>query len=179
MKNAGDAFIGRASSLIVLISSIVMIALMVTGGCESNNSGNPSTTPSPSPSPQVTGFPPECEGTFGVDLSCPASSLAASVCLPYFCDIVDDTVTPAEVIDTTTFVFGDNCTDTDCFTLECRDIFNGSVIDADAATIIIETVDDIPVGEDVVGEAEFGLPDGRIIIDSEEFALDCLGIVVP
>ncbi len=170
MKNAGDALIYRTSGLIVLISSIAMIALMVTGGCGGNGSNTP---------PSATGFPPECDGTFGVDLSCPATSLAGSVCLPYFCDIVDDTVTPAEVIDTTTFVFGDNCTDTDCFTLECQDIFNGSVIDADAATIIIETVDGIPVGEDVEGEAEFGLPDGRIIIDSEEFALDCVGIVVP
>lgn len=170
MKNTGDALIGRASSLIVLISSIVMIALMVTGGCGGNGSNTP---------PSATGFPPECDGTFDVDLSCPATSLAGSICLPYFCDIVDDTVAPAEVIDTTTFVFGDNCTDTDCFTLECEDIFNGPVIDADTATIIIETVDGIPVGEDAVGEAEFGLPDGRIIIDSEEFALDCQGIVVP
>jgi hypothetical protein len=169
MNSAGDVLIGRASSLIVLISSIVMIALMVTGGCDSNNNG----TPAP------TGFPPECDGTFDVDLSCPATSLAGSVCLPYFCDIVDDTVAPAEVIDTTTFVFGDNCTDTDCFTLECQDIFNGSVIDADAATVIIETVDGTPVGENVEGSVFQGTPDGRIIIGNEEFALDCLGFVTP
>ena len=34
MKNAGDALIYRTSGLIVLISSIAMIALMVTGGWE-------------------------------------------------------------------------------------------------------------------------------------------------
>jgi len=72
MKNAGDALIYRTSGLIVLISSIAMIALMVTGGCGGNGSNTP---------PSATGFPPECDGTFGVDLSCPATSLAGSVCL--------------------------------------------------------------------------------------------------
>ncbi|MGH7851718.1 MAG: hypothetical protein ACREOP_15600 [Thermodesulfobacteriota bacterium] len=173
MKNAGDALIYRTSGLIILISSIVMIALMITGGCDGSGNGDNS------PPPGATGFPPECDGTFDVDLSCPATSLAGSVCLPYFCDIVDDSVSPAEVIDTTTFVFGDQCTDTDCFTLECQDIFNGSVIDADAATVIIETVDGTPVGEDVEGNVFQGTPDGRIIIGNEEFVLDCLGFVTP
>ncbi|GEM_PF-2085174 len=175
MKNTGDALIGRASSLIVLISSIVMIALMVTGGCESGGHGGPSFTPSPAP----TGFPPECEGTFGVDLSCPAASLAASVCLPYVCDIFDDTGSPAVEIDSIQFVFGDSCTNTDCFTLECQGIFNGSVFDAESATIMVEDVSGFVVGEDVEGEIEFGLPAGRIIIEGEDFPIDCSGIVVP
>lgn len=169
MKNAGDVLIGRASSLIVLISSIVMIAFMVTGGCNSNNNG----TPAP------TGFPPECDGTFDVDLSCPATSLAGSTCLSYLCDIIDNSEEPPLIIDNITVVFGDHCTDTDCFTLECQDIFNGSVIDADTATFIIETVDGTPVGEDVEGNVFQGTPDGVIIIDGEEFALDCNGFITP
>ena len=170
MKNAGDVLIGRASSLIVLISSIVMIAFMVTGGCDGSGNGDNS------PPPGATGFPPECDGTFDVDLSCPATSLAGSTCLPYLCDIVDDSEEPPAIIDNLTVVFGDNCTDTDCFTLECQDI---SVIDADAATIIIDSVSGTPVGEDVEGNVFQGTPDGRIIIGNEEFALDCNGFITP
>ena len=170
MKNAGDALIDRTSGLIVLISTIVMIALMVTGGCDSNSNGDSSPTPAP------TGFPPECDGTFGVDLSCPATSLAGSVCLPYVCDVIDDSEEPPMIIDNITVVFGDHCTDTDCFTLECQDI---SVIGADAATIIIESVDGTPVGEDVEGSVFQGTPDGVIIIGGEEFVLDCNGFITP
>ena len=170
MKNTGDAFINRTSSLIVLISSIVMIAFMVTGGCEGDGGGTP---------PSATGFPPECNGTFDVDLSCPASSLSGSTCLPYVCDIVDDTGNSPEIVDTTTIIFGKSCTQADCFTLECQDIFNGPVIDADAATIVIESVSGTPVGGDVGGKVFQGTPDGRIIIDGEEFALDCNGFITP
>ena len=174
MKSTGDVLINRTSGLIVLISSIIMIALMVTGGCDSSN-GNSSPTPTPGP----TGFPPECDGTFGVDLSCPAESLEGSVCLPYFCDIIDDSEPPGNVIDTITIVFGDHCTASDCFTLGCQDIFNGTVFNADSATIVIETVDGTPVGEDTMGEVNMGVPDGRIIIDGEDFALDCQGFITP
>ena len=170
MKNAGDALINRTAEFIVLISSIVMIALMVTGGCESGGGNSP---------PSPTGFPPECNGTFDVDLSCPASSLAGSTCLPYVCDIIDDSGNTPEIVDTTTIVFGDKCTETDCFTLECQDIFNGPVIDAEAASVAIESVSGAPVGEEVEGGVFQGAPDGRIIIDGEEFALDCNGIVTP
>ncbi len=168
MKNAGDALIYRTSGLIVLISSIAMIALMVTGGCDGNGDN--------SPPPGATGFPPKCDGTFDVDLSCPATSLAGSVCLPYVCDVIDDSEEPPMIIDNITVVFGDNCTDTDCFTLECQDI---SVIDADAATIIIDSVSGMPVGEDVEGSVFQGTPDGVIIIGGEEFVLDCNGFVTP
>jgi hypothetical protein len=53
------------------------------------------------------------------------------------------------------------------------------VIGADAAVVIIESVSGTPVGEDVEGSVFQGTPDGRIIIDGEEFALDCNGIVTP
>ena len=175
MKNAGDVLIGRASSLIVLISSIVMIAFMVTGGCESGGHGGPSLTPHPTPG-GATDFPPECINTFNVDLSCPATSLAGSTCLPYLCDIIDNSEEPPLIIDNLTVVFGDHCTDTDCFTLECQDI---SVIDANTATIIIDSVSGTPVGEDVEGNVFQGTPDGVIIIGGEEFALDCNGFITP
>ncbi|MEW6144376.1 MAG: hypothetical protein AB1598_05095 [Thermodesulfobacteriota bacterium] len=166
MKNRGDALINRAAEMIVIISSVAVIALMAVGGCNNGGHGEPA----------PTGFPPECEGTFDVDLSCPATSLAGSVCLPYSCDVIDDGVEPPMVIDSIIIVFGDHCTDTDCFTLECQDI---SVIGADSATIIIESVSGTPVGEDVEGSVFQGLPDGRIIIDGEEFALDCTSIITP
>ena len=53
------------------------------------------------------------------------------------------------------------------------------MIDADAATIIIESVSGTPVGEDVEGSVFQGTPDGRIIIGGEEFALDCNGFITP
>lgn len=175
MKNSGDTLINRVAEMIILVSSVAVIAFMAVGGCESGGHGGPSFTPSPAP----TGFPPECEGTFGVDLSCPAESLAGSFCLPYTCDIFDDSTSPAVEIDSITVVFGDQCMATDCFTLECQGILNGSVFDADSATLVVEDVSGFVVGEDVEGEIEFGLPAGRILIEGEEFPFGCDGIVVP
>jgi hypothetical protein len=166
MKKAGDRYLNRAAEIIVIISSVAVIAFMAVGGCNNGGHGEPS----------PTGFPPECDGTFGVDLNCPAGSLAGSVCLPYVCDVINDSEEPPMIVDNITVVFGDHCTDTDCFTLECQDI---SVIGADSATIIIESVDGMPVGEGAMGVVDSGLPDGRIIIDGEEFALDCDGFVIP
>ena len=174
MKKCSETLINRAVEFIVIFSSLLSIALMVTGGCNNGGHGSPEVTPSPTP--LLTGFPPECDGTFGVDLSRPATSLAGSICLPYFCDVIDDSVSPPEVVDTITVVFGNHCSDSDCFTLECGDT---SVLDADSATIIIESVNGTPVGEDAMGVVDSGLPDGRIIIGGEEFLLDCNAIVVP
>ncbi|HSC35477.1 MAG TPA: hypothetical protein VLG45_09395, partial [Thermodesulfobacteriota bacterium] len=63
MKNSGDALISRAAEVIVLIGSIAMIALMVTGGCESGGHGGTAVTPTPG---GATDFPPECINTFNV-----------------------------------------------------------------------------------------------------------------
>lgn len=172
MNYKGDAIMYRLAEFIVVFSSLLIVALMVTGGCNNGGHGGPSVTPSPPP----TGFPPECERTFNVDLSCPAASLAGSVCLPYVCDVIDDSIEPPVQIDNLTIVFGDHCTDTDCFTLECQDI---SVLDSDAATVIIESVNGMAVGPDVEGTIFQGIPDGVIIIDGEEFLLDCVGFVTP
>ena len=87
MKNTGDALIDRTSGLIVLISSIVMIALMVTGGCE----GNGRQTPLPRRQGSLRNAT-----VLSMSISAvPPTSLAGSTCLPYVCDIVDDTEEPA------------------------------------------------------------------------------------
>ena len=174
MKSNGDAIINRIAEFIVVFSSLLIVALMVTGGC-GNNGGNES-TPTPSPTPLLTGFPPECDGTFGVDLSCPATSLAGSVCLPYGCDVIDNSEEPPLHLDNFTIVFGDHCADTDCFTLECQDI---SILGADSATVIIESVNGMAVGDDAMGIVDSGLPNGRIIIDGTEFSFECNFIIVP
>jgi len=174
MKYKGDVLINRIAEFIVVFSSLLIVALMVTGGCNNGKHGGPSVTSTPTPA--LTGFPPECDGTFGVDLSCPATSLAGSVCLPYVCDVIDDSEEPPMRIDNITIVFGDHCTDTECFTLECQDV---SVLDSDAATVIIESVSGIAVGPDVEGSVYQGIPDGVIVIDGEEFLLDCIGFITP
>jgi hypothetical protein len=170
VKQIGDAIITRSVELIIFTSSIVMIAFMISGGCGGNGGGEP---------PVRTGFPPECNGTFVIDLSCPASSLAGSVCLPYICDVIDDSGIMPEIVDTLTIVFGSSCTDTDCFTLECLDLTGQSGVFAEEASINIESVDDMPVGPDVEGEVGFGFPKGTLFRGEDEFLLDCNSAVVP
>jgi hypothetical protein len=179
MKNEGDVLIGRASSLIVLISSIAMIALMVTGGCESNNSGNPSTTPSPSPSPQVTGFPPEC-GSPNIDLGCPAGSFLDFDCYSYDCDILDNSTEPPGEVDSFRIIFVRSCAETDCFSLECLDLKQGARTVAEEASITFDEINGMPVGEDVEGETGFVFSIiGSIEIEGEVFGLDCESGPVP
>ncbi|MAT39335.1 MAG: hypothetical protein CL946_07000 [Ectothiorhodospiraceae bacterium] len=178
MREAEDSFVRRTSAVIVIISSLVTISLMLTGGCDGSATSIQIPTPTPTFAPS-TGFPPECDGTFNVSLSCPATSLAGSVCQPYWCDIIDDSIEPGAIVDEIAVVFGGACTDIDCFTLECQDIHSRiTETSIGQATVIIETVNDIPVGEDE-GEEFSGLPDGRILIDGENFLLDCNSIIVP
>ena len=179
MREAEDSFVRRASTIIVIISSVVIISLMLTGGCDGTATSIQIPTPTPTLAPS-TGFPPACDGTFDVSLSCPAASLASSVCQPYWCDVIDDSTEPGAIVEEIAVVFGDACTDVDCFTLECQDIHSRiTETSIGQATIIIETVNDIPVGENVEGEEFSGLPDGRILIDGENFLLDCNSIIVP
>ncbi|MEQ9619769.1 MAG: hypothetical protein RIG61_11440 [Deltaproteobacteria bacterium] len=173
MNKVEEPFAERVAEIIILISSLVIIAFMITGGCEGSGGA------SPTPQPATTGFPPECDGTFDIDLSCPATSLAGSVCLPYICDIIDDSTEIPEIVDNITIVFGKKCTDTDCFRLECEDLKNESGTVAEEASIVIESVNDTPVGEDVEGQESFGFPKGAIFIGGEEFFLDCNSAVVP
>lgn len=173
MKTAEDTLIRRAAGAIVIISSLIIISLMITGGCSSSD-GNPTPTNAP-----TTGFPPECNGTFDVSLSCPATSLAGSFCQTYVCDIIDDGTEPVVITESLFVRFGEKCTDIDCFTLECQDLRTDSDSTIGEAIILVETVSGTPVGEGVEGEVFSGLPDGRIIIGDEDFQLDCNGLIVP
>ncbi len=179
MKTAEDSLIRRAAGAIIIIVSLTIISLMITGGCDGTATSKQIPTPTPTWTPS-TGFPPACDGTFDVSLSCPAGSLAGSVCQPYWCDIIDDSIEPGTIVDEISVVFGDSCTDVDCFTLECQSIHSRlTETSIEQATIIIETVNNIPVGPDVEGEFFTGMPDGRIIIDGQDLLLDCNSIIVP
>ena len=179
MRDAEDSFARRASTVIVIISSLVIISLMLTGGCDGTATSIQIPTPTPTWAPS-TGFPPHCDGTFDVSLGCPATSLAGSVCQPYWCDVIDDSIEPGAIVEEIAVVFGDACTDVDCFTLECQGIHSRiTETSIGQATIIIETVNDIPVGEDVEDEFFSGMPDGRIILDGQDLLLDCNSIIVP
>jgi hypothetical protein len=171
MKKAGNALINHSAELIVLISSVVMIAFMITGGCGGNGSNPRRRRPQDSP--------PECNGTFGVDLSCPAESLAGSTCLPHGCEVVDNSGSIPEPVDTIQIIFGSSCTDTDYFTLECRNLRGQSGIFAEEASISIDSVNDIPVSPDVEGQADYGLPKGTIFTGDNEYLLDCNSYTVP
>lgn len=171
MKTTESTFLTRACSLIVLVTSLSIIGLMIYGGCSSN--GQP---PPPIRTPGGTGFPPECDGTFDVSLSCPAVSLEDSPCLTYVYDVIDNSgPEPVVVNEFVRIRFGELCTALDCFTLECEGIESG----IGDATFIIETVNDITVGEDVQGEINSGLPEGPIFIGEDEFFFDCQGTIVP
>jgi len=170
MKTTESAFLTRICSLIILVTSLTIIGTMIYGGCSSDG------TPSPTRTPGGTGFPPECDNTFDVSLSCPAVSLEGSPCLTYVYDVIDDSgPEPVVVEDFVTIRFGEKCAAADCFTLECEGIESG----IGDATFIIETVNDITVGEDVQGEIYSGLPEGPIFIGEDEFFFDCQGTIVP
>ena len=179
MREAEDSFVRRAAAAIVIFSSIVIISLMLTGGCDGSATSIQIPTPTPTFAPS-TGFPSECDGTFGVSLSCPAASLAGSECLPYSCYVIDDSTEPGEIVDDIILVFGDRCSDIDCSTLECQGAFS-TITDSSIGefTILIETVNDIPVGPDGGGERLYGTPDGRIIIDGQDLLLDCYAVMMP
>jgi hypothetical protein len=170
MKNAGDALIYRTSGLIVLISSIVMIALMVTGGCGGNGSNTP---------PSATGFPPEC-GSPNIDLSCPAGSFLDFDCYSYDCGILDNSTEPPGEVDSFHIIFVRSCAETDCFSLECMDLKQGARTVAEEASITFDEINGMPVGEDEEGETGFVFSiTGSIEIDGSEFGLDCVSGPVP
>ncbi len=170
MKNAGDVLINRSAELIILISSVVMIAFMITGGCGGNGSNTP---------PPTTGFPPEC-GSPNIDLSCPAGSFLDFDCYSYDCDILDNSTEPPGDVDSFQIIFVRSCSETDCFTLDCHDLMQGSRTVAEEAAITIGEVNGMPVGEDVEGDTGFvSSIKGSIEIDGQEFGLDCASGPVP
>ena len=170
MRTAEDTFIQRASAVIVIISSLVIISLMLTGGCDGTAASNQIPTPTPTSVPS-TGFPPECNGTLDISLSCPATDLKGSFCVAYRCYVIDESVEPPAVAETFIIAFDESCTDVDCFTLECPDIPIGGVLESPIFTI--ESVNDIPVAEDSQGTFDLGSPKGRIFLGSGEFSFSC------
>jgi len=189
MKATEGAFLRKVSSVIILVTSLSIIGMMTYGGCGGGGGGGgdddggngpaPTATftpPTPTRTPGGTGFPPSCDGTFGVSLSCPAVSLEGSVCQPYIFDVIDDSGPEPIIVDeSVTLRFGDKCIALDCFTLDCTGIPSGATV----STFIIETVNDVAVGEDVQGEIHSGCPEGPIFIDDNEYYFDCQGLIVP
>ncbi len=170
MRTAEDSFIRRASAVIVIISSLVIISLMLTGGCDGTATSNQIPTPTPTWIPS-TGFPPACDGTLDISLSCPATDLKGSFCVAYRCDVIDESVEPPNAAETFIIAFDESCTDVDCFTLECPDIPIGGVLESPIFTI--ESVNDIPVAEDSQDTFGLGSPKGTIFLESGEFSFSC------
>lgn len=173
MRTAEDAFIRRASTVIVIISSLVIISLMLTGGCDGTATSNQIPTPTPTFAPS-TGFPSEC---VGISLGCPAADFKRAYCVNNRCEVIDNSVEPPVVIETFFINFSETCADVDCFTLECQGVPIGGVLES--PTFIIETLNDYPVGEDIAGPFEFGFPKGTISLSSGDFAFSCGIIAVP
>lgn len=170
MRTAEDSFILRAAGTIVIISSLVIISLMLTGGCDGSASSNQIPTPTPTWAPS-TGFPPECGGTLDISLSCPATDLKGSFCVAYRCYVIDESVEPPAVAETFIIAFDESCTDVDCFTLECQGVLIGGVLESPIFTI--ESVNDIPVAEDSPDTFDLGSPKGTIFLGSGEFPFYC------
>lgn len=173
MRTAEDRFIRRASAVIVIVSSLVIISLMLTGGCDGTATSIQIPTPTPTWAPS-TGFPPEC---VGISLSCPAADFERAYCVNNECELIDNSVEPPQVIETFFINFSDSCDDVDCFTFECRDVPIGGVLES--PIFIIESLNDYPVGEDIAGPFDFGFPKGTIILNGEEFVFSCGIIAVP
>lgn len=173
MRTAEDAFIRRASTVIVIISSLVIISLMLTGGCDGTATSNQIPTPTPTWTPS-TGFPSEC---VGISLGCPAADFERAYCVNNECELIDNSVEPHQVIETFFINFSQSCDVVDCFTFECGDVPIGGVLES--PRFIIETLNDYPVGEDIAGPFEFGFPKGTISLSSGDFAFSCGIVAVP
>lgn len=159
MKTAINTLIRRVAGTIAVMAFLVTGSLMLSGGC-SNNANS-------------------CNGNDQVRLACPAVSLETVSCIGYVFDIIDDSVEPPVLVDGFSVNFSRRCESIDCFTIECRDIIADSGASIPEAEIIIETVDGLPVGGDTDETTTPGEPDGRIIIDGENFLLESTGIIVP
>jgi hypothetical protein len=135
MKCLRNPFINIASELIILLSSIITIAFMITDGC-GGDGGNQNP-----PQPPVTGPPPEC-GSVNIDPECPAVSLPEFCSFwSYSCDFTEQNPeTPAAEI----FSIGirsSACTSVDCFTLECEESFDQTLPVMSIITLDILIID--------------------------------------
>lgn len=173
-----DTLAARASSIIVLVSSLVIISFMAYGGCGGGGNGDSSSTPVPTatftpPTPTPT-LPPGATGSPGcisldVSLGCPAVSLEGSKCRNHDCKVIDDSGAGPVLVTSFLVPFGHKCTAFDCFTLECRD--TSPVIDD--SVIVIESVSGIPVSEGAQTVEHNGEPEGTIFFDDSEYRIEC------
>lgn len=158
MKTAANTLIRRVAGTVAVMAFLVTGSLMLSGGCSDNANS--------------------CNGNDQVRLACPAVSLETVSCIGYVFDIIDDSVEPPVTLDSFFIYFKRSCEYIDCFTLSCQDITTDSDTLIPEADIIIETVDGIPVGQGTE-TIKGGVPEGRIIIDGENFRLESTGLIVP
>lgn len=149
----------RLAGAIIAIAFLATGSLMLSGGC--SDSAN------------------SCNGSDRVRLACPAVSYETVTCIGYVFDIVDDSVEPPILVDGFNINFSRKCESIDCFTLQCRDITTDSGTFIPEAEIVIETVDGLPVGGNTNETVRARGPDGRIIIDGQDYLLESTGVIVP
>lgn len=134
MKYFRNPSVNVASELIILITSLVFIAFMITGGC-GGDGGNQNPSP-----PPVTGPPPECVSV-DIDPECPAVSLPEFCSFwSYPCSFTEQSPEIPEPETISTQIQPSACISVDCFTLECEErldqIFpEGSIITLDILDI--------------------------------------------
>ena len=115
--NHNESLVTRLVASIILISSVITIAFMATGGCGGGGgNGGP---------PHPTGPPPGCED-IDIDPECPAVSLNG-LCRfwgGYFCDFTEINPENPEPETIDLGIQLADCTVLDCFTLECEERFS-------------------------------------------------------
>lgn len=131
-----------ASELIILITSLVFIAFMITGGCggDGGQKSQPTFTPGP------TGPPPGCED-IEIDPDCPAVGLNGLCSFwGYWCDFTERNPETPEPETISIGVQPSACISVDCFTLECEESFGDPIPEASIITldiVEIEIISDI------------------------------------
>jgi hypothetical protein len=158
MKNFNVSIINRCTELIILLTSIIAIAFMITGGCGDGGKGG---------QPGPTGPPPGCED-IDIDPECPAMSLTGlcSFWGGYFCNFTE---TNPENPEPDTFGLGiqlTDCASLDCFTLECEASLGEPFPEMSTITLDIAEIEII---SDIVPAAFNGTAD----IDGVEFDYVC------
>jgi hypothetical protein len=159
MKKISKSIIDNYLETIIILFSMLMIAFMITGGC--NGDGN-----KPRPTPLPTGFPPECL-PFEVDPECPAVSLPELRCVSYSC--IFSELNP-DLPEPETFSLGINineCVSLDCFNLECEEFIADNLPE-----IIVFNIQDITNGGSLPPTFS-GIAD----IDGDEFDFYCVTAV--
>jgi hypothetical protein len=112
--NYNESVIKRSVELIILLSSIIAIAFMITGGCGDGGKGG---------QPGPTGPPPGCEPIV-IDPECPSLSLTELCSFwGYTCDLTEQNPGNIEP-ETIPITFQpSSCISMDCFAIECEASF--------------------------------------------------------